>query len=306
MASSTRRPRSGQVARFLTAAATLVASLGAPTSDARAAGDLRALDRNGDGRVVIACLGDSNTDSNWQYVRPQGFPPGGGWCEQLGSLLDGRATMVNLGMPGSTAAWTELAQAAEKGYYFTGETQLEHAIATHCPDVVLMAFGTNDVLPRYGYSPEQIVAAHLHLVRRALEAGILPFVATAPTPLPVPNRNVYSRPVEVVAELNQRLRRALPPEMILDFEARLTPEDSFDDLHMNVEGQRKRALEAKEKLEAAVAALPVPPPAPLGAAFDEGRCRVCPAAPPPWRPLGDASPGGVAPSAPSAPAEREG
>ncbi|MEW6270960.1 MAG: SGNH/GDSL hydrolase family protein [Thermodesulfobacteriota bacterium] len=250
---------------------------------------------------MIACLGDSNTDSNWQYVRPGGFPPGGGWCEQLGSLLGGRATMVNLGAPGATAVWTKLPPVAEQGIFFNGYDQLEHALAASCADVVLIAFGTNDVLPGYGYDAAGIVAAHLDLVRSAHDAGMLAFVATAPRPLPVPKRKFYSRSVEAVARFNELLRRALPPETILDFEARLVPEDSFDDLHMNLEGQRKRALEAKARIDGALARGPLLPPPP-GPRLDDGCCRACRVTSPlpPPLPMRPPTPAASAPEPPGA------
>jgi hypothetical protein len=48
-------------------------AVGGGSAPAATPGPLPA-DRNGDGEVVVACLGDSNTQSDWQIEIPGGFP----------------------------------------------------------------------------------------------------------------------------------------------------------------------------------------------------------------------------------------
>src|SRR5437867_3408282 len=121
-------------------------------------------DVNGDGRVVISCLGDSNTETQW----PQ--PGTRRWCEFAAEDAPGWVFRnhavggTTVTEPGRPAIWAML--------------QLDAALAEDRPDAVVFAFGTNDV--RAGRPTGEIVAAYRTAVERAERAGPLPFVALAP------------------------------------------------------------------------------------------------------------------------------
>lgn len=254
---------------------TLLVALAVAGSAGRAAGATSVnADVNGDGRVVLACLGDSNTYADWQFKQHEGFPKGRGWCEQLAEYLGPTVVLWNLATPGATAVrnqWPDL----PPDVLFSGFSQIEQALALDRPDIVLVAFGTNDVLPDHAADPATILAAHCEIAARARAAGALVLVATAPKPQPTHDRE-YRRSPETLARFNELLRASFTPDAVLDFEALLEPEDYFDDLHMNAAGQYKRAQEAKRKIEAALspaALLPEPPP--LGQAFAADACPAC-------------------------------
>lgn len=178
-------------------------------------GQLRDLD--GDGRITLVCLGDSNTE-----VMPGAWPP---WCERLRPLLSPRFRVVNRGLGGATATSVGLLEAA---------TPLAYALENDAPDVALLAYGTNDVVAKV--PPKEIAAAIARLVRRLLEKGVQPLVALVP-----PIRSDSEAANASVRELDAALRAAFPPPWIVDFQQGFGDADLVDRVHLNDAAQMRRA-----------------------------------------------------------------
>ena len=194
-----------------------------------ACGDRRGVrDVNGDGRIVVSCLGDSNTETHWPR------PGTRRWCE-LASERAPEWVFTNHAVGGTT-----MTQPATPSSW--AMPQLERALAEDQPDAVVFAFGTNDV--RAGRSTEDIVAAYRAAVERTNRARVLAFVALAP-PIYSPQPDHRA----AIEGLNAALRHAFPPVPIVDFWTGMTPADyDPDGLHLNDAGQRKRAEAALRAL----------------------------------------------------------
>lgn len=195
----------------------------------------RLRDRDGDGRIRVVCLGDSNTES------PPGVAPS--WCDRLGgegaALGDPRVRVVNRGLGGATArASASVLPAA---------VPLRYALENDAPDAVLLAFGTNDVLA--GEDPPAVAAALDALALRALEAGAEPFVALLP-PVQPPQRDAN----EAVQRVNALLRERWSAARILDFHTGFGPDLFEDAVHLSDAGQRRRAALAAAALRRALGA----------------------------------------------------
>lgn len=229
------------------------------------------VDRNRDGRIVIACLGDSNTASGWQQDKDGGFPPEEGWCEQvLARLNDPRVSIVNRGVGGATASPHPLEGRREQRVFFSGDEQLDSALEDAPIDVAMMAYGTNDVLPALNGDPASIVDHYNRLWRRERSHGLLAFVAITPPVLVHQRTGKLRRDPERIAETNERIAEIFPRRFTLPFDAGMTEADFMDDLHMNARGQSKRADAAIERLRAL--ARVIPPPAGVRALrYDRGQ-----------------------------------
>lgn len=118
-------------------------------------------DVNGDGQIVIACLGDSNT-----Y-------PYSGHCEKLRAKYP-NIVWINYGVPGSKAV----------GGTDDGLSRIAVAAAgdaTRPPaDVVLLAYGTNDIGPQGSITASEMADRIDMLVAAAATEGVRAFVATIP------------------------------------------------------------------------------------------------------------------------------
>lgn len=189
-------------------------------------GRIRDVDR--DGRIVVVCLGDSNTER-------RGSPPES-WCDSLGELLGDRGWVtVNRGLGGATASDASLRPA---------RMQLEYALANDAPDVVIAAFGTNDLLQ--DVEVERIGAAYGALWRRAAEDGVTFFAALTPPAMP------ETHPLNAkVAKLNGLLRSFIPSERLIDFASGYAAADFADAVHLGPSGQARRARAAWDALRAA-------------------------------------------------------
>jgi lysophospholipase L1-like esterase len=179
-------------------------------------------DVNGDGRVVIACLGDSNTEWRW----PPPYTPK--WCEMAAETMPGW-TFVNHAVGGATVT-------KPRDDHSFADRQLDQALAD-APDAVVLAFGTNDV--RTGRSTPEVVAAYRAAVARVTAQGALVFVALAP-PLfpPEPER------ADALTALNAALRAEFADRLI-DFASGMGRDDfEPDGIHPNAAGQHKRAAAA--------------------------------------------------------------
>jgi alpha-tubulin suppressor-like RCC1 family protein len=206
----------------------------APSDHAGSAGvtrwsDRRLYDRNGDGSITIACLGDSNTRADGVVVH--------GWCERLAFLApDEHWKFVNRSKGGATAV--------EAGSLIIAREHLEYALENDSVDAVVLAYGTND-LAMVKASPVEVADAYSRLRQRARAAGADVFVALTPPIQPAPGGiNVK------VVELNQILRDRFPPDRVIDFWSRMVPADFADQVHLVDSGQEKRAHAAWEALSA--------------------------------------------------------
>lgn len=186
-------------------------------------------DRDGDGRTVVVCLGDSNTQAGYRVPDT--------WCEQLGRALDDPTWVtVNRGWAGATAiSLPSLRRAAD---------QLDYALTFDAPDAVILAYGTNDLLQQA--APEDVLAATMRLVLRAREFGVDAFVALVP-----PSLDPSDRFEADVRATNELLRRAVRPERLIDFASGFGPQDYADPIHFNGTGHARRARAALAGLKPA-------------------------------------------------------
>jgi lysophospholipase L1-like esterase len=210
-------------------------------------------DARGSAAPRVACVGDSNTQSDWQIKRPDGFPADAGWCE----LLSETVTSVNCGWGGATAS----PNASDAPNFFQGAGQLAAALSDPPADLVIIALGTNDVRfsirdPDYLLLPDPTPAAFAEqiesLVATARSHGAQVLVATSP---------YYEQPTadhgpipdgfnDRLRELNAELSRRLPETMLIDFTSGFGPADFLDDgRHLNAAGMRKRAQAALAGIE---------------------------------------------------------
>ncbi len=197
-------------------------------------------DRNGDGRITVVCLGDSNTQRDFLLERT--------WCERLNTLLDespksrspaqspaDRAAQpaawetLNRGWSGATAISLPSMRRAEE--------QLAYTLEFDAPDVVILAYGTNDFLQ--GATPEDVLLASMRHLLRARESGVDTFIALVP-----PALNQSAEFDEEVKLTNDLIRRAMRADRVIDFASGLTPDDYMDDVHFNHAGHIKRASAA--------------------------------------------------------------
>lgn len=197
-------------------------------------------DRNGDGRITVVCLGDSNTQIGYLFDDT--------WCERLELLLnrspkpqpptrpagDPSADPVvwetlNRGWSGATAISLPSTRRAEE--------QLAYTLEFDAADVVILAFGTNDLLQ--GVSPEDVLVATLRHMLRARESGVDTFVALVP-----PALSQSAAFDEAVESTNALIRRAMRADRVIDFASGLTPDDDMDDIHLNHAGHIKWASAA--------------------------------------------------------------
>lgn len=190
--------------------------------------DGRIRDHDGDGRIAIVCVGDSNT------YRDEGAPAT--WCDRLPELLGPEHwSSTGRGMPGATATPGLTPIDAMQ--------QLAYALENDAPDVVILAFGTNDVAR--GVEADAVVAAYEGLARRVHSRGALAFVALTPPTKPVSHeRN------DRIRALNAKLREAFGDERVIDFHGALGPDDLADKAHLNAAGHAKAARAAAEALRA--------------------------------------------------------
>jgi lysophospholipase L1-like esterase len=239
---------------------TAVAAAAVVLGEAAPAADLPdALDRNRDGRIVVACLGDSNTDSAWQHQKEGGFPAGRGWCEILGEDLDGdRVRVVNLGIGGATIGPHWIGGGPEGRAIFEGSHHLDVALAEQPVDAVVLAFGTNDILPESGSDPSQIVDDYNRVWRRARANDVLALVATTPPVLRHARSGEHRRSLAAIEMTNEGLRETFAPRHVVDFHVGVAPDDFLDDLHLGASGMEKRAEAARRALLALAESAPMP------------------------------------------------
>jgi lysophospholipase L1-like esterase len=194
-------------------------------------------DRDGDGRITVACLGDSNTQSTPSMPRP--------WCERVAEHAPPAGwKLVNRGEAGATAVGFRSLILADE--------HLDYAVENDAVDAVILAYGTNDLLIARS-PPEEVALAYGRLRQRARSAGVDVFVALTP-PVEPPIRDVNPE----VRELNSMIAKLFPASRIIDFWSGMAPEDYTDGLHLDASGHAKRALAAWRVLSAAAAPAEAP------------------------------------------------
>jgi len=195
----------------------------------------------GDGWITVVCLGDSNTQGGYLYAA------GEGWCEQLERRLESPPwRTVNRGRSGATACRTPR-RPESPSEPLDAEDMLERTLEEDRPDVVILAFGTNDVI--LGCDAEATLAAYHRMVARIALDGREALVALVPPFLP-PNTNRPRHPLDDrIDALNERLRREFRSAQIVDFASGMEPADYFaDGVHIRPGGQLKHAEAARAAL----------------------------------------------------------
>ena len=188
-------------------------------------------DVNGDGLISISCLGDSNTSIFFSNPK---------WCEGMEQLvLPPNVVVHNHGFGFATAV-------AVPDWPVDAFEQLADALAHDAPDVIIFAFGTNDV--QLGYSTSDIVTAYQQLASQTQAVGALPLIALTPPVFP-PVTDPDALNVKI-NELNTALKATFPVGSLIDFYGPMVFLDDYytDGLHLNVEGQAKRAPRAYDRL----------------------------------------------------------
>jgi GDSL-like Lipase/Acylhydrolase family len=180
-------------------------------------------DENRDGRIVLSCIGDSNTASAGVTFQTQ-------WCDRLVEL----GAAVGLEVRNHAIA----AQTASAH----GVQQMERALADQDADIIVIAFVTND----RGRPVEDVRAAFREMQAMADQQGVRTLVALGP-PLRCYEFEGYSE--DPMIALNGEISALFPPSRILDFYSLMnTAADYYDCLHMNQSGQDKRASLVWERL----------------------------------------------------------
>lgn len=182
-------------------------------------------DLDGDGVYRLGCVGDSNTTvSSSPSLRR--------WCEIIrDALSDPDFAVINVAVNGATVN--------PNLFYPSDATSQMSAVLPQAPDVLVLAFGTNDFFQ--GRTPQEIVDGYL-LQEAAADAAGLPFyVATTPPIMQCLNCG----PIEV----GNDMLRATFAGRVIEFHTGFGVEQMAPDrFHVNAVGQQLRAERALEVL----------------------------------------------------------
>ena len=187
--------------------------------------------------MTVVCLGDSNTEGDLF------FPAAEGWCGLLAAdPPQPNWRFVNRGRKGVPACAHQWPARFEQ--VPSADDLLTESLAQDAPDVVILSFGTNDVL--LDCDLDAVLAGYRGLVARVRAAGAHPLIAsTPPFAPPVPQAEEWNRRV---AAINRALRRIVPATDLVDF-ATTDPGDGLaDGIHLGPAGQRRRAAAARAVL----------------------------------------------------------
>lgn len=194
--------------------------------------ELRIQDRNGDGILRLACVGDSNTRES-TVADPADF------CTVLQkSVVHPAFEIVNTSRMGAGIR----SPAEEK----RGQTLVEAALAQN-PDALILALGTND-LP--WFDPRGVSAASRDRVKKAksFEAQVEAHGADFFIAL-VPPRFDGVGPEGSIAAFNREILGAWPPSQVIDFHNGFVRDDYVaDGLHFHGRGNAKRGRRAYQFL----------------------------------------------------------
>jgi hypothetical protein len=205
----------------------------------------RVSDVNGDGRTVVACLGDSNTDPVFNAKLP-----GGSWCERLARRYGATAEFHNFGAGGGTIACDFPLPVS------LAAVQLDEAIVADA-DAIVLAFITNDA--RYAVAGsctsldparrqqgrpvtrDEIGRELAVRLRDLVREGRTPrfWILLAPPALPPEGPAINETISSIDRRLGRRYARSGRVEVIEH--PALERADYADALHMSASGQDKRA-----------------------------------------------------------------
>ena len=208
--------------------------------------------------LTILCNGDSNTQAG-------GVPVEGRWCERLGPLLN--ADIINRGVGGSaivsdiklytygTPLWgdfyidTEIVDIDPFWFWSHGaSTYLSRPTYFPLPkiDIMILAWGTNDI-NAYHYTPAKILKAIKKARRKLIAHGSQVYVATVPAIYNAETGEKNPDKDKLIQQLNKKIRGNFPKTFIEFYEG-FTWADYSDPLHLNAQGQEKRAAAAVQAL----------------------------------------------------------
>jgi lysophospholipase L1-like esterase len=187
-------------------------------------GCLRDADQNG--KLWIGVAGDSNSQ-------------GASWWVNYATKTLARTWVVNGDLiVREPVGWINRAQPGESCQ--DGFRQVDALLAAGA-DVLILAFGTNDLRPLFAQTPRQVVDCYQALAAKA--DGRLVLVAT--TPPMYGSLNAALNPQ--IDALNQLVRATFP--RVVEFHDGFTVEMfSSDGVHLNETGWRLRTLRAVEAL----------------------------------------------------------
>ena len=180
---------------------------------------------------TLACLGDSNTASITAPVAP--LVPS--WCDILATRHP-EWTIVNTGHSGGFV--TAVALPGAVGSEYDAFVHWDRAAPSH-PDVVVLAYGTNDLF-WFPHGIDFILTQFQVLHDRITETGAAVLVATAPPRL-------GARVPEAFRLFNRAIRHVFPPAINFD---RGFPTRHLDasGVHWDTWGQEHRATQVERTL----------------------------------------------------------
>jgi hypothetical protein len=183
------------------------------------------VDRNHDGVTTVACLGDSNTFAD----------PKPGWCDLLGEASPGWVM--------SNRSWNGMSimdfGEAYGGFELAAGPHVDEVLTLDHPDVVILAFGTNDL--KHAATPQAIVDAYAQAKAKIEASGARCLIALTPPTFP-PDASGLNPRIEI---LNAAVRERFGDDVV-DFWSGMTRADfKPDGLHVNAAGHAKRAAAAR-------------------------------------------------------------
>lgn len=179
---------------------------------------------------MVACLGDSNSLSGTS---------GSTWVDSVRDALP--ATAFRIDNYAEARATAIRVKNSPNAWY-----QLENALAQRAPDLVVLAFGTNDIAwihrlydaARCHEGIRAIVREYQSLASIVELAGAAAVVGLTPCLAP----DVHQDRMELVMSLNASIRKVFPKELVLDFYTVSSQAgDLEDDLHLSQRGHARRA-----------------------------------------------------------------
>ena len=177
-------------------------------------------DVTGDGRVRVACWGDSNTARSWWIDGSEHDR----WCEYLQARAPATWETVNCGFYGMNVAGLDLLGA-------DGWT----ACVTDNTDAVVVALGTIDI--GHGRTAAQLVADLVRLVEVAATAGMPAGRRRRVLVVAIPPRHDRVELNGVIADANRLLHQRMGDGLVLPPE----PIGTADATHLDDAAQHARA-----------------------------------------------------------------
>jgi lysophospholipase L1-like esterase len=187
-------------------------------------------DHNGDGQIVVACLGDSNTSGVQVGVVS--------WCTKLDELVQPTAAFLSYGVPGATVSNVQSPNNLSSQLVFAAGTP-------QIPDLYLIAGGTNDII--FKDASSQVVSGITSLMAEAVSKGAkVAVLKVLPVFDPIQNAATF---MTTIKRVNNEIAAAVPSAQLIDGGASFGSDKFLSDgLHLNQTGQNARALQVCQKL----------------------------------------------------------